>query len=96
MWASQYGLALLEAFGDPPAKPAALNENLIFEVGAMLMIGRRCAIVKDDGVKTVPTDLASHIRHSVSFADADAAAATLHEALVKDFGAPRCPNCPDL
>lgn len=96
MWASQYGLALLEAFGEPPVKPAALNENLIFEVGAMLMIGRRCAIVKDAEVKAVPADLSAHIRHTVDFTDADAAGATLHEALVKDFGSGRCAACPDF
>jgi hypothetical protein len=94
MWASQYGLALLEAVGDPPAKPAALNENLIFEVGAMLMTGRRCAILKDESVTRVPTDLASHIHHAVAFADVDAAEAKLHEALVKDFDSTRCARCP--
>lgn len=95
MWASQYGLALLEVFGDPPAKPAALNENLIFEVGSMLMIGRRCAIVRDVGVKNVPTDMSSHIRHTAAFADPGATEAVLHEALVKDFDSPRCPKCPE-
>lgn len=96
MWASQYGLALLEAFGDPPTKPAALNENVIFEVGAMLMTGRRCALLKDPGVKGVPTDLGSHIRHSAPFEDVPAAEAKLHEALVKDFDSPRCASCPDF
>jgi hypothetical protein len=96
MWACQYGLALLEQFGDPPAKPAALNENLIFEVGAMLMIGRRCAILKDAGVRKVPTDLIAHIHHTVNFGGADAAKAKLHEALVKDFDAPRCADCTDF
>lgn len=93
MWASQYGLALMEAFGDPPAKPAAINENLIFEVGSMLMIGRRCAIIKDSGVNKVPTDMSAHIRHTIGFADPDAAEATFHQALVKDFDSPPCASC---
>jgi hypothetical protein len=95
MWASQYGLALMEAFGDPPVKPAAINDNLIFEVGSMLMIGRRCAIVKDTGVTKVPTDMSAHIRHTVSFADPDAAEAVLHQAMVKDFDSVPCAACPN-
>ncbi len=94
MWASQYGLALIEAFGDPPEKPAAINENLIFEVGSMLMIGRRCAIIKDSGVKKVPTDISAHIRHTVAFSDPDSVVAALHRAMTKDFDSPSCPTCP--
>ena len=94
MWASQYGLALMEAFGDPPERPAAINENLIFEVGSMLMIGRRCAIIKDSGVTRVPTDMSAHIRHTVGFADPDAAEAAFHGAMVKDFDSAPCPACP--
>lgn len=94
MWASQYGLALLEVFGDPPRKSAALNENLILEVGGMLMTGRRCAILRDAGVQKVPTDLVAHIYHQADFRDLDAVEPALHHALVKDFGASRCPGCP--
>lgn len=94
MWASQYGLALMEAFGDPPDKPPAINENLIFEVASMLMVGRRCAIVKDSGVKKVPTDMSAHIRHTVGFADPAAVEATFHQAMVKDFDSAPCPACP--
>jgi hypothetical protein len=95
MWASQYGLALLEEFGDPPRKAAALNYNVIFELGSMLMLGRRCAIVKDAGVedKSVPSDMSAHIRHTASFADPDATEAAFHDALVKDFGSPHCSYC---
>lgn len=94
MWACRFGLAFFEAHGDPPNKPAALNQNLLIEVGGMLMAGRRCAILRDSSVEQMPTDLVGHIFHSLNLADLDAATAQVHRALVRDFGTARCPRCP--
>jgi len=93
MWACRFGLALFEAIGDPPAKPPHLNQNLMIEVGAMLMTGRRCAILRDRSVEQMPTDLVGHIYHATSFADTESTLQLLHRVLVSDFGTRRCPEC---
>jgi len=94
MWACRFGLALFEAHGDPPRRPASLNQNLLIEVGSMLMTGRRCAILRDTSVEQMPTDLVGHIFHPVRFEDLGAAIDVLHRALVADFGTKRCSECP--
>lgn len=93
MWACRFGLALFEAVGDPPKKPPGLNPNLLIEVGAMLMTGRRCAILRDRSVERMPSDLVGHIYHEASFADTDATLRLLHRVLVSDFGTRSCSLC---
>jgi hypothetical protein len=93
MWACRFGLALFEAHGDPPKKPATLNQNLLIEVGGMLISGRRCAILRDESVERMPTDLVGHIFHPLVMSNSASVKAVLHEAIVRDFGVPRCPGC---
>ena len=60
MWASRYGIAILEdTVGE------GLNYNAVLEVGAMLVTGRRCLLLKDVSVPEKPTDLIGHIHETV-------------------------------
>lgn len=51
MWSCRYGIAIFE---DSINK--GLNHNLLIEVGAMIMTGRRCALLKDATITNMPTD----------------------------------------
>jgi hypothetical protein len=90
MWACQYGLGLFEnRVGE------GLNYNLVIEVGAMVMAGRRCALLRDElTVERMPTDLVGHIYKSVDFGDVDAVSRELHLWASQDLGLGRCRNCP--
>lgn len=52
MWASNYGVAFFE-----DRRGRGMNHNLMVEVGAMLMAGRRCLLLKDSSIKRMPTNL---------------------------------------
>ena len=52
MWASRYGIAFFE-----DRRGRGMNYNLTIEVGAMLMTGRRCLLLKDKSTPKMPTDL---------------------------------------
>jgi hypothetical protein len=43
-----------------------LNYNLNIEVGSCLVLGRRLALLKDESLKVMPTDLVGHIYHEVN------------------------------
>lgn len=60
MWASRYGIAFFEN-----RRRRGINHNMTIEVGAMLMSGRRCALLKDRTIQGMPTDLVGHIYRSV-------------------------------
>jgi DNA-binding MarR family transcriptional regulator len=64
IWASSLGLALFEARSD-----RGVNHNLAIESGAMLMTGRRCALLRDRTVGQMPSDLVGHIYFSVNLDD---------------------------
>lgn len=64
MWACKFGVALFE-----DRVSEGLNKNVVIEVGAMLMTGRRCALLRDTTAPPMPTDLVGHIYKSVDFAD---------------------------
>jgi hypothetical protein len=90
MWACRYGVAFFEDL----ARPAnGLNYNLTTEVGAMLMTGRRCCLLKDPSIKSLPTDLVGRIRKDVSFEDEDAVATLLHSWIRDDLGLGPCRAC---
>ncbi|MHB1234786.1 MAG: hypothetical protein ACYCZK_03835 [Microbacteriaceae bacterium] len=46
-----------------------LNYNLVTEVGAMLMTGRRVALLKDGSIEKMPTDFVGMIYKSVDLSD---------------------------
>src|SRR5713101_1968821 len=66
MWASQYGIGLLE---DRVGK--GLNQNVVIELGSMVITGRRCAMLKDTTAPDLPTDLSGQIYKPVDFDDLD-------------------------
>ncbi len=46
-----------------------LNYNLVTEVGAMLMTGRRVTLLKDGSIEKMPTDFVGMIYKSVDLSD---------------------------
>ncbi len=89
MWACQYGIGLLENHAGN-----GLNYNVILELGAMLMTGRRCAMLKDKSAPRLPTDLAGQIYKSVDFVDLADVAEKVHAWVAHDLGLGKCPQCP--
>jgi hypothetical protein len=89
MWACQYGVALFEDRIDK-----RLNYNLVTEVGAMVMAGRRCALLKDTTAPAMPTDLIGQIYKPVDFDDLDGVAGEIHLWASEDLGLGRCGSCP--
>lgn len=81
MWACRYGVALFEDRVD-----RGLNHNLLIEVGAMLMTGRRCALLKDGSIERMPTDFVGMIYKSVDLSVEDTVAATVRAWLKDDLG----------
>lgn len=59
-WGCRYGIAFFEARTD-----SGLNYNLSIEVGSCLALGRRMALLKDDSLASMPTDLVGQIYLSV-------------------------------
>jgi hypothetical protein len=89
MWACQYGIGLFEdRIGE------GLNYNLVTEAGAMLMAGRRCALLKDTTAPSMPTDLIGQIYKSTDFTDLDAVSRETHLWAAEDLSLGRCRTCP--
>ncbi len=78
MWACRYGVALFEDRVD-----RGLNHNLLIEVGAMIMSGRRVALLKDGSIEKMPTDFVGMIYKSVDLADQETVHRTVR-AWIKD------------
>lgn len=78
MWACRYGVAFFEDRVD-----RGLNHNLLIEVGAMIMTGRRCALLKDGSIERMPTDFVGMIYKSVNLSAEDTVAAAVR-AWIKD------------
>jgi hypothetical protein len=89
LWACQYGIGLFE---DRVGK--RLNYNLVIEVGAMVMAGRRCALLKDTTAPPMPTDLIGRIYKPVNFDDLDAVDREVHLWAAEDLALGRCGVCP--
>jgi len=80
MWACRYGVALFE-----DRVERGLNHNLLIEVGAMLMTGRRCALLKDGSIGRMPTDFVGMIYKSVDLSAEETVAATVKAWLQADL-----------
>jgi hypothetical protein len=80
-WACRYGIGLFEDRADE-----GLNYNLVAEIGAMLMTGRRCALLKDASAPTFPTDFAGQLYKEVDLADEDAVMRVLDAWITRDLG----------
>lgn len=81
MWVSKYGIGLFETrYLDE------FNDNLQIEVGAMLMTGRRVAMLKDIDTPNMPTDFVGQIYKSVDFEDLKEISDTLNDWVTNDLG----------
>jgi hypothetical protein len=89
MWGCRYGIAFFE-----DRKGRGINYNLTIEVGGMLMAGRRMALLKDESIERLPTDLVGKIYKSVDFDDLDGTTAAIHVWLRDDLVLGPCPRCP--
>jgi hypothetical protein len=89
MWACQYGLAICE---DRVGR--GLNYNVMIEVGAMTVAGRRCALLKDATSPALPTDFIGHIYKSVDLADSPSVSRAVHLWVADDLNHGRCSGCP--
>lgn len=89
LWACKYGIGLVEDRVD-----RGLNYNAVMEVGAMLVTGRRCAILRDSTSPDLPTDLAGQIYKLVDFAELSTVRNATHHWLAEDLGLGRCQRCP--
>ena len=91
MWACQYGIGLLE---NRLGGAGALNDNVLIELGSMMVIGRRCAMLKDTTATGLPSDLTAQLYKSVDLDELDVVAAAAHRWIAEDLGLGRCDNCP--
>lgn len=88
MWACQYGIGVLETLAndvDDSAK-SELNDNVLIELGSMLMTGRRCAVLKDFNAPSPPIDLTSQIYKSVNMREPAHVRQALTEWIQVDLG----------
>ena len=93
MWACQYGIGLFESYS---ANAQSLNSNMLIELGSMLIMGRRCAILKDRNSALPPTDLSGQIYKSVVFGLPDTVSNAVHLWLAEDLSLGRCIACPPV
>jgi hypothetical protein len=89
MWACQFGIGILE-----DRMGRGLNYNVITELGAMLMTGRRCALLKDTTSPDFPTDLIGLIYKSIDLDDTRSVTARVHAWAADDLNLGRCSACP--
>jgi hypothetical protein len=90
MWACRYGIALFE-----DRLSRGLNENMLIEVGSMLITGRRCGLLKDGSIDRMPTDFVGQIYKPVDFSIPLTVEVVVHNWAAKDLGLGRCSQCPD-
>lgn len=88
MWASRYGIAFFE-----DRRGRGMNLNLNIEVGAMLMTGRRCALLKDGSIPRLPTDLVGRIYKSVDLDSPASVEEVVHTWIRDDLGLGACQRC---
>ena len=90
MWACQFGIGILEnRIG------RGLNYNVMTEIGAMLMTGRRCALLKDKTSPSMPTDIVGQIYKAIDLDDIPSLSSVVHGWASEDLALGRCISCPD-
>lgn len=80
MWGCRYGIGFFE-----DRLERGLNHNLVIEVGAMIMTGRRCALLKDGSIAKMPTDFVGMIYKSVDLDDEASVRARVTDWLKDDL-----------
>lgn len=89
MWSSNYGIAFFE-----DRRGRGMNYNLVIEVGAMLMAGRRCLLLKDSSISKMPTDLVGFIYKPVDLDTPATITQAVHEWAREDLILGNCKACP--
>ena len=87
--ACQHGIGVLEN-----GSGTGLNDNVLIELGSMMVTGRRCAMLKDRTATGLPSDLTAQPYKSVDFEDLNAVTAAAHRWVAEDLGLPRCGSWP--
>lgn len=82
IWGCKYGVALLETLAAEEGQ-GQFNDNVLIEIGAMLVSGRRCCLLKDVAAPGLPTDFIAQIYREIEISDQDAVKANL-ESWVRD------------
>lgn len=87
MWASMFGIAILEDLEREDSENGLpkLNDNVLIEVGSMLMTGRRCAILKDITVDRTPSDLVGLLYKSVNLRHTESVATAVETWITNDI-----------
>lgn len=85
MWGSRYGIGILE-----DRAGSGLNYNVVTELGSMLILGRRCSILRDRTSPNVPSDLGAEIFKPIDLDDVESVRDEAHRWLSEDLGKPRC------
>jgi hypothetical protein len=80
MWGSRYGIGFFE-----DRVERGLNYNLVTEVGAMIMTGRRVALLKDGSIEKMPTDFVGMIYKSVDLEDESTVRDSVKDWLKEDL-----------
>lgn len=80
IWGSRYGMGFFEDRVD-----RGLNYNLVTEVGAMIMTGRRVALLKDGSIEKLPTDFIGMIYKSVDLEDESAVGEVVKDWIKEDL-----------
>ncbi len=88
-WASRYGIGFFE-----DRRGKGLNYNLTIEVGAMLVTGRRLALLRDKSIAKMPTDLVGAIYKPVDLDIDRQVSDAIHRWLRDDLSLPECKHCP--
>lgn len=91
MWACRYGVAILE---DRVGR--GVNGNVLIELGAMVMAGRRCLLIKDEALPKLPTDLVARIYKSADVGNVADVVAKAHVWVRDDLGVRSCTECPGV
>ena len=80
MWGCRYGIGFFE-----DRVERGLNYNLVTEVGAMIMTGRRVALLKDGSIEKMPTDFVGMIYKSVDLAQESTVSECIRKWLKDDL-----------
>ncbi|WP_142256574.1 hypothetical protein [Mycobacterium colombiense] len=80
MWACKFGIGIFE---DRAGR--GLNYNLSIEIGGMIATGRRCLLLKDKSISSMPTDLVGMIYKSVDLDDTNGVKKAVEEWIDKDL-----------
>jgi hypothetical protein len=85
IWGCKYGIALLETLESRDGE-GQLNDNVLIEIGAMLVSGRRCCLLKDVSAPSLPTDFIAQIYKEIEVSDSRAVSEAVNSWVAGDLG----------